>query len=162
MNYQTQFEITEEIQLASLRSYFYSILIGKRIWAMAALLAGTLVLFLMDTDFGIAVPIVLACGAALILAIWLRVYLVLMRQGRDLVSMLDSPVITITVTDEELRYESSNATRVAKWRDVDKHGDTGDYLILMKGRFPLANLPKRFLADEAIAFIKSKSGKRIA
>lgn len=163
MEYKIQYEVTEEIQMNSLKQYFFKILLGKRIILLLLIAVFSIVLIATSDDkFGFYAGIVFGCIVLANSIMWIRSYFLMMRQGRDLLALQDSPVINVLMDENGIYYQSSSTSKNYTWKKVEKFEDTRDFLVLTHGKVPLLSLPKEFLDANAVQFAKTKITQQTA
>lgn len=155
MEYRATYEVSRLMQDASIRQYFFSVMLGWRrlvTLSLFSLLAGALIIF--DASSGITIFV--GSIAVILLTLWVKTYFQVLSQGRTGLHLMEHPNIEVLLADEFVEYRSSTGTRVHRWEKMDRLIETKDFAVLMHGKVPLLSLPKIAFSQEALGFIRCK------
>ena len=137
------YEVTPELQKESVRAYFrHAVLKKKWIGVLGFLLAGGLLCALRPSELDLYVGIGLGAIGLVLLLTWLKEY-----QGHM--------KITVTLTEQDITIDRVTSRQQTEWSKVSRVVDAGAFMVLLSGKLPIGNLPKRFLDEEQLDFIES-------
>lgn len=157
----TNYEVTLPLQEASVRQFFFSVLVRPRIAAFLTILVVTVAMFFLDPPFKPWVVGFCTALSLLMLVMWVKAYLQIVEQARHGLLLMEHPKVEITMDDSFIEYVSSTGTRRHHWSKIERIEETKDFVILMNGKLPLLSLPKAPLSQEALAFMKEKLNRAL-
>jgi len=157
MNSTITYEVSPELQKAGVQAAFRHVGSGRMwIWALVLMACGVLLgaLSTSDVSFVIAIASISLGLAGVLLCIkWRQVSV---DRALDALDLYDDKTVSVTFTDDNITIELATYRQQTAWSKVTRIIDTGDFLILMSRSVGVGSLPKEFLSEEQITFIKSK------
>lgn len=157
MNYKTNYTITEKMQIDSVKQYFYKCIFGAGVYAILFFLAVSILLFVLPLTRAGFLPIFFLTVSFIFTIIWIKTYFALINQAKIQFKILESNEAQIEINDDEITYKSSNGTRSFKLDKIDQCIECKDFIILRKESIPILNIPKVFINEDVISFLKGKS-----
>jgi hypothetical protein len=156
MKFTANYEVTASLQDASVRQFFFSVLLRPRIGAFLAIFAVTLGVIILDPPFKTWVVGFCTALSLLLVVMWVKTYLQVVGQARAGLRLMEHPRVEITMDDSLIEYVSSTGTRRHQWSKIERVEETKDFVILMNGKVPLLSLPKASFSAEALTFLKGR------
>lgn len=154
MLHEYKYEVTPEIQRSSVRDYFFTMVIGKR-WIALLLLfvVGTFAALDGDSWFRNYGYVVLGL-TALVLVSWIKSYIVLIRMADSHYEMLENGLITLSLDDKGIHYNSTNTDKFIPWVKLTVVKESKNGVFLMRGKVPMVNIPKKMIDSEGLRILK--------
>jgi hypothetical protein len=162
MKYEIKYNVSEQMQIDSMKAYFFAVVLGKK-WVAPVLIifiSTILLIFERQNIFAYSGAAFLTLGIIFIL-IWIRAYYIHKRHALDVLNLTDQSERAANLSEEGISIDGRvNNMGEVKWAKITKLYDTKNFIILMSNSVPVANLPKEFLTQDQIDFIRSKIHQR--
>ncbi len=159
MNYKVNYIITEKLQIDSIKQYFYKCLLGPKIYIIISFAITSILFFLLPATRADYLPKILLIVFFILVIMWVKTYFILIKQAKVQFKIFESKEIQLEINDDEIIYKNSSVIKNLKWDKIDQFIECKDFIILQKEKLPLINLPKAYLKEDVINFIKDKAQK---
>lgn len=159
MNLKVSYTITEKMQIDSAKQYFNKCLLGNKIYLIILFPISSILLFLLPLTIADFLPKLFLIVFFVLVIMWIKTYFVLINQAKVQLKILDSNEVCLEINDDEIIYKSSNGTKNFRWEKIDQIIECKDFIILQKEKLPLINIPKAFVKEAGVNFIKDKVQK---
>jgi len=156
MNEEITYEVSPELQKQSMQAYFKHVALKKKwIGVLGFLVAGALITAFRPTGPDFYIGIGFAAIGFVLLLTWVKAYHVHMKVSADAFDLHTNKTIVITLCDQDITVDRGTMKQQTRWSKITRVIDTGDFLVLLSGTLPVVNLPKQFLGNDQIAYIRS-------
>jgi hypothetical protein len=157
----TTYEVTPEMQKASIQAYYFHGT-NKRKWIiiLGFLVLGFLICQFHQAQDDLYIGIGLSTVGGVLLLVWVKSYFTSLKSADDTLKLDDDNTVTVTFTEEHIKIERLSSKRQTQWKKITHIIEAGDFIILQAGKLPIASLPKKHLSEEQITFIKSHAKKQ--
>jgi hypothetical protein len=160
MEFRTEYRVTEAVQTAAARQMFHAVYLKKKwVWMVAMAVIGVVLWFQgwsPAREIGLADMIV----AGVLAVLWVKTYVRVVANARTALRTLSDDLVTLRMGDEGMEMEMADSRRRLLWEKVDRVVETGDFMILVTGRLPVASLPKAALGVEVVEWLRGHAGRR--
>lgn len=155
MIHEYQYLITPEMQRASVRDYFFKLVLRKRWINLIFLVAlGAACLKFDDgwiRNYGYAV-----LGISIFLIIsWVKTYYAYIRMADSHYEMLNNGNITLGLNDEGVHYRSANGDKFFSWEKFNDVKESKSYIWLLRGKIPIVVIPKSEIDNEGLTMMRT-------
>ena len=140
------FEITEEIQLKSVKQYFFKVVLGRKWLALLYLVPFTLVTFFLSQE---AISYGMMALIFILSMMWIKSYKAHLSQAMTQYELLDSTKISLSIDREKYIYETSSGRREMMWSKVNRVIETKDFIYALRDKTPVLAVMKSMLSAEA-------------
>lgn len=157
MNFTASYQITPALQDASVRFYFFRVMLLPRLWRLVLIAVLLVFIVVLVPEYLRWTSAFAAASVLLLAAMWIKAYFGVKRQGRNSYELLEHPNVEVSLDEEGIHYTSATGTRNHLWNKIRRIVESEDFMVLMNGNLPLLNLPKPEFSAEALEFIRRMS-----
>ncbi len=157
MHFSTTYDVTPAIQDASVKQFFWHVLLRPKIGGIMVVFIALIVMFALDFPYK---PWIVGFFTAMFLFLfvaWTKTYFQIIAQAREGLALLEHPKVEVSLDDSLIEYVSSTGTRRHRWEKIERIEETRDFMIFMAGKLPLLSLPKACFTSAVIDFMKEKT-----
>lgn len=156
MNFETSYTVTEELQMEAAKQMFLTVYLKRKWIPILALWIVGGISFLWVDEIGWLLTGTLLTVASMLTVMWVKTYFKLQENSMINFRTMNDPLVTLTITREDLEISSSSGSRRIAWNKVDEVAETKDFLIPMIRKLPMMCLPKEHLTTEVFEMIRRR------
>lgn len=158
MNDTITYEVSPKLQKESMQAYFRHVALKKKwVGVLAFLVAGCLICLLRPSPPDLYIGVGLGAVGFVLLLTWIKAYHTHMKVASDAFDLHQNKMVTVTLGEQNITVDRITAKQQTEWSKITRVVDAGDFLVLLSGKLPVGNLPKEFLSEDQIAFIRSRA-----
>lgn len=103
---------------------------------------------------------VLAAFAVALIILWVKSYIVLVKQSQEYLKTVDGNENHLVVDEEGFEISNSNSSKKIKWEKIDGIAESEDFVMPLNGKFALICIPKAIIGDETSEFFRTLGGHK--
>lgn len=158
MKHTASYDVTPEMQYASVKQFFWSVLFRPRRAGIVTVVVAWLAMIVMDPPYKPWLVGFFTAAVLFLVVSWVRTYWLVLAQAKAGLRLIENPKVQISIDESQVEYVSATATYRHAWSKIERIEETKDFVIFMHGKFPLLSLPKSSFSSEELIFMKTQCG----